>query len=283
MQNFKQYLNSFICEALYIKKIYIDDEHPPIQKLQYTIQSESYGSKIGEISTFHKAKDSFLTKANKDLKGETVYSLYNYKSDTESKEIIAALKGLNDSIEIDDRDYKRFIKDSVEYALTIIKHLNVNYIVYPTSSSPFLGDFIEALSAKLNNIIVIKDAIVKKQLKNIEQIAEQLIDPDYYGIEKLTPEKRMSLIKQIIRNVKQNEANGKGSIITLKNFGLKRDNHYLHKFMEAVNESILEIENQHVLVIDDLIGSGTSFAELFRVVKEFTPSSVVGLTIFKGP
>jgi phosphoribosylpyrophosphate synthetase len=272
MQNFKQYLNSFICEALELHK----------GTISYTRKQSNYASSKGLISTFHKAKDSFLTKANKDLKGETVYSLYNYKSDEESKEIISAIKGLSQTHHMEDKQYNWFIEDSVEYALTIIKHLNINYIVYPTSSSPFLGDFIEALSAKLNNITVIKDAIVKKQLENIEQTAQQLIDPNYYGIEKLTPEKRMSIIKQIIRNVKQNEADGKGSIITLKNIGFKRDNHYLHKFMEAVNESILEIENQHVLVIDDLIGSGTSFAELFRVVKEFTPSSVVGLTIFKG-
>jgi phosphoribosylpyrophosphate synthetase len=269
--NFKHYLSTFICETLELKN----------DKVIYYKQAKPYSSEKGLISTYFRAKDSYLNKAGKDFNGETVYSLFNYKSDAESHDIISSLKGLG-PYKLTEGTYERFLADAAKYASDIISNQEINCVIYPTSTSKFLADFIEQLKDKLDDkVIFIKDAIAKKQFKEIEAEAEHLINPDYYGISKLTASKKLSLIKQIINNVKSNEQEGRGSIITLKNVGFKRDTHYLHKFMHAVSDSILDIENQHVLIVDDLIGSGSSFAELFRVVKEYDPKSVIGLTIFK--
>jgi adenine/guanine phosphoribosyltransferase-like PRPP-binding protein len=51
--------------------------------------------------------------------------------------------------------------------------------------------------------------------------------------------------------------------------------------MEIVDDEILKIEGKHVIIIDDVLSTGTSFKDMIRAVGEFSPASVNGLTIFK--
>lgn len=268
-------------------------------KIIYYQEKTKLTPEKGLISTFNfKRNDTqFHKKTGGDVRNKDVYALYAYKPDTQSTEILSSLKG-HGPHQIDPSVYEKFMSDTVAYAIHFITSEIIHrddknrmigkslpgyqYIVYPVSTSPFLKEFISRLESELPHIIFIKDAIAKKQLENIEEFANEMIDPEYYGYAKLTDEKKMELVKQIINNVKKNENEGRGSIVTLKNLTNKRDSHYISKFMHIVNDDILEIEGNNVLILDDILSSGTSFSEMIRVVSEFAPSSIEGLTIFKG-
>jgi hypothetical protein len=267
---FKNFLNSLITETLEVKN----------NKIIYIKQKQKYSSEVGIISTYNRAKDEVLVNAGQDVKFKSVYSLYNYKSGEETLNILTSLKG-SGPYEMDDSQYQRFLDDSVEYAAKILSFEKTDFVVYPVSTSKLIKDFILALEKKLPEIVFLHDMIIKKQLKDIDAHAEEMLDKDYYGYAKLDDAKKMLTIKAIIRNVRKNEESGKGSILTLKDIGFKRDSHVIHKFMEIVNEDILAIDGKNVLIIDDLLGSGTSFSEMIRVVSEFTPTQVTGLTLFK--
>lgn len=267
--SFKKYLQQLFLETLEVKN----------GKVVYIKQSKNYASEPGLISTYERAKDSMLTTSGQDVRNKKIFSLYNYKSDSASNDIILSLKNQG-PYEIDTEVYNKFLHDSATYAKKIMAYQQIDFVIYPVSSSKFLKDFVSLIENE-THITFIKDAIIKKQIKNVEEYAEEMIDKDYYGYAKLTDAKKKSIIKSIINNVKKNEASGKGSIITLKNVASKRDSHYISKFMEIANDDILEVENKNVMIIDDLIGSGTSFSDMIRVVDEFAPSEIFGLTIFK--
>jgi hypothetical protein len=257
--------------------------------VKYYKQSQREASDAESISTFalktgYISQGQDLSNANygAEVPVNKVISLYSYKSKdgSQSSSILKALKGIGE-YSVDDLTYSRFIRDSVNYAIDLLNREKPDFIIYPVSSSRFLKDFIDKLEEKMVHIEFIKDVIVKKHIKDIDKYVDEMIDKEYYGYKKMTPDKIDTIKKAIIRNVRKNEEEGKGPIVTLKGIGLKRDVHLVKNFMEIVDDEILKIEGKHVIIIDDVLSTGTSFKDMIRAVGEFSPASVNGLTIFK--
>lgn len=273
MISFKQYLRTSLVESLYLKGI----------NLNFSKELQKSPSEKDRISTFPLLPDGYThtIKIIDDIKVR-VGCLYNYRTTTISKDILKTLKGSGPYI-INDVMYHSLLRFTVDYAVEVIGRQKVQFIIYPESSSHFLKDFIEMLEGKLSNVVFLHEGIIKKQLVATEEyVREHMIDVDYYGYEKMGPAKINDIVKSIIRNINKNDKLGKGKIITLKDVGNKISNHVVKGFMEVVHESIFDIADKKIMIIDDVLSTGSSFKDMIRVVRDFDPKEVVGLTIFKG-
>jgi hypothetical protein len=269
---FKQYLQyQNLIESLYLKGLNIN----------FSKELQKSPSDSDRISTF---VPRLGYKKDIDLNGVDVkvINLYNYVTTEIPQGILKSIKGKGPYL-IDDATYTRFLDFTVEKSVELIGRQNIEYVIYPKSSSYFIKDFIDLLEAKLPKVVFLHEGIIKKQLEDTEEyVRDNMIDTDYYGYTKMGPARITEIIKSIIRNIKKNDTAGKGKIITLKDVGNKIGNHVIKGFMEVVHEGIFEIEGKNILIVDDILSTGTSFKDLIRVVKDFNPSAITGLAIFKG-
>lgn len=269
MIRFKQYLE---------ERLELDDKHKKVLFLKQTLK---YASDLSGISTLHsKMKTGYISQDANTFGHHKVISLFNYRSSEDSKNILKGLKGQGE-YSIDHKAYHSFLDYSASYAVDIIKKQQVETIVYPKSSSPFLKDFIEKIEIQLPTIEFLHDSLVKKQFHDIEDYAKHMIDTEYYGYNKFSEADINHLVKSIINNVKQNEQDGKGPILTLKGTTIKRNNHLLKNFMDANIEDDYHLIDKDVLIIDDSWSTGVSIKEMIRVIEQFLPKSIKVLTIFK--
>lgn len=206
---------------------------------------------------------------------ETTYSILNYVHSEETTKILNSLKG-NGPYTYDDRQIKYLLEGVVGACKKLMSDLNPDVILYPKSSSPLLKRFVDLLHKTHPKVKFADEAFIKKILKAEDE--EGLLNtdhPDWKKFAEKYPDTVIELKKSIKRLIK-------GGTLELKNF-YKQHAKFLKNFIEMKDASntLDQVIGKRVLVVDDVLSSGSTMLEMFRQLREFEPESISGLTIFK--
>jgi hypothetical protein len=240
--------------------------------LRITVQHYRAASTADSISTSF-PKQPYTT----TIKGceSVIYSLLNYVSSETSSNILKSLKGKGPA-KVNGKQFEIFMKQVRESAAKVVNRVNPDVIIYPKSSSEFLKAFVDEIKASSTSAIVLSDQFVKKTLdaENVEPLINT-DHPDWEKFERDHP-KEVEKLKKSLKNLV------KGGELELKKF-YKPYLKFIKNFVELkdaydVLETVME---KNVLVVDDILSSGTTMAEMIRQLEELEPSKIVGLTLFK--
>jgi hypothetical protein len=258
----------------------IDDKN---NSVVYTLQKQKFGSSATEIDTY--IGNGWYSEHTADSGNIDIYSSYLYKRGDVITGILKSLKG-NGPYKVDDRTLNNFLKTTAARAAELVKQKKIDTIIFPKSSSSFLFAFVEEIKRHLGgaDVTVIADAIVKKQIDAVaveKGDMTELFNFEHPSFNTLKPATIKALEKQIARNIKSNEADGKGRTVSVKDLP-KMQAKFVGNFLETVKELSELLQDKNVLIVDDVLSSGATFAEMVRLIKKEDVKSVIGLTIFKN-
>lgn len=210
------------------------------------------------------------------IKGsEPIYSILNYISSEQTTNMLTSLKGKG-PYTVNARILDELMTGVVGASKKIIEHLDPQIILYPKSSSDLVKKFVDKLKATYKKIEIVDEAFVKKVLQAGDE--EALINtqhPDWKKFASENPDAVDELKKSLKRHIKD----GNLEIKKLYKPYVK----FIKNFVELKDASATldHVLGKRVLVVDDILSSGTTILEMFRQLREFEPESLSGLTIFK--
>lgn len=272
---YKDFQQTFLNEMLKV-----DEKN---NSVVYTMQKQKFGSTAVEIDTY--IGTGWYSEHTADSGNVDIYSRYLYKRGDVITGILKSLKG-DGPYSVDPKTLNLFLKTTAKSAADLVKNKKIDTIVFPKSSSPFLLAFVEHIKNELNGhpVNIIADAIIKKQINDIDvQKGDmtELINFDHPSFHTLKDSTIKQLEKQIAKNIKDNQAAGKGSVISVKDLP-KMQAKFVGNFLELVKSLSDDLNQKNVLLIDDVLSSGATFAEMVRIISKENVKSVIGLTIFKN-
>lgn len=270
---FKQFQETFLTEMLRV-----DDN-----KVIYTMQKQKFGSSATEIDTY--IGNGWYHEHSASSGGIDIYSRYLYKHSALVTDILKSLK-TNAPYQVEERTRQNFLKHAAASAAALITAKKIDTIIFPKSSSDFVLEFVGHVKQALGaaDVTVIADAFVKKQIDSIsvdKGDMSELIDFDHPSFNTLKPATIKSLEKQLTKIVKANSETGKGNTVSVKDIP-KMQAKFVKNFLETVKELSELLHDKNVMIVDDVLSSGATFAEMVRLVKKENVKSVVGLTVFKN-
>ena len=210
------------------------------------------------------------------IKGsEPIYSILSYVSSPESTKLLTSLKEKG-PYTVSPKQIDQILAGVVGASKQIITHLNPDVILYPKSGSPLVKNFVDALHKAHPKIEILDDAFVKKVLKAGDE--EALINtqhPDWKKFSTENPDAVIELKKTLLRHIKDGNLElkklYKPYVKFIKNFVEMKD-------ASTVLDKVIE---KRIMVVDDILSTGTTMLEMFRKLREFEPEAISGLTIFK--
>lgn len=139
---------------------------------------------------------------------------------------------------------------------------SINVIIYPQSSSKLNFDLANKIASKLPNCIVIKDSIIKNLPQDIQL--------DYSKLNGKSQE-LIDTLEDILKNIKLKKSDFK-----IKYFPPRYRKFVINflKLKENDRRLINLINNGNVLVVDDIITEGTTFTEVFRLLKNYNSNTI---------
>lgn len=250
-----------------VERIYAEDGSVVI-----TIQSHQEASDKVQISTFTRRHpyETNLRGSN----GATIYSVYNYVSSPEITRLLSSMKGKG-PYTINPKQVDSFLERTA--AAVTLKHVP-DVIIYPKSSSDFLTKFATKVGKRYPSAKVLGDAFMKKLLKADD--VEPLINtshPDWEKFSSEHPADVAKLKKSISKMIRDN--NGELEMKNLYKPYLKFIKNFIE--MRDAYEVLESVIGKNVLVVDDVLSTGSTMLEMVRQIAEYEPSSIAGLTIFK--
>lgn len=219
-----------------------------------------YESKPGDNINLRFGKSSFKPYV-KRVTGVELDALSLYTSKGPDATVI--LKQLK-AMKIDKAVYSQFLNRSAVYASKLIRDLKIDIIVTPKSSSSLTHDFASKLEQRNPGIEFLLDSFAKS-----DDPSKITIDVDN---DKLSDKVKDTLESSIRRGVKLGYFQMKWILPQNRKF-LK------NLFSYAGNAK--KFEGKNVLIIDDVVSSGSSLAAIFQTLQEAGASSVICLTLFK--
>lgn len=217
-------------------------------------------SSCNDVSTsFGKGKKH--TPYRKKVEGSSVltYSLYAAKTSSGKDGIKAIKRGLLPSDE-----YDKLIKRSAVYAVRLIKDKKIDVLVVPKSSSPLVMDLAKGIAARAQGITIVLDIFDK-------------VDPSRIVINtehpKITPDIEKSLAASL-RKASQ-----------VGYFEMKKIHNPWRKFLTntlAFKGKDDEFEGKNVLLLDDMVTSGSTLKEMKVAADNAGAKSVAILAMFKA-
>ena len=217
-----------------------------------------YSDKKGDVkTTLGKRK---LIPYTKKIEGTdlSVISMYNTYGNN-ATDIIKALKAKKLSTE----DYHQFLSRSAVYASKLLKDNEIDIIVMPKSSSTLTKDFASELGKRFPHIKIMVDSFVKSE---IDKIVLNTEDP------RLEP----SILKSLTGILKRAKKDG---YFEFKKVLPQHRKFFRNVFSYDGNSAIFEDKN--VLIVDDIIASGSSIYDIYKTLQEAAVNEVLCLTLFK--
>lgn len=258
------------------ERIYAD---PPYVVI--TTQADKYAPSPDEISTYLKPLGVPYKTEGKQTNNVPVFSIYLYQaagSDGTTTQLLKALKGQGE-LKVKEAELRSFIDRTAAWLKRFFAVHQIDTVIYPQSSSPFLASFVDALQTKHPKLKIVKDAFVKREAHDIDNELDSFIDHEHPEFEKLGAKNAADLKKSVKRELEKAKAEGKPATISAKNI-FKGHAKFVHNFMTYVG-NLNEVTGKNVLIIDDVLSSGTTFNDMVKQLKKLSPASVQGLTVFK--
>jgi hypoxanthine phosphoribosyltransferase len=240
--------------------------------LRITIQHYKSASTEDSISTGFRTQP-YVT----SIKGcdADVYSLLNYVSSDTSTQILKSLKG-HGPYKVNDKQFDAFMKQIKTAASKVVSRVNPEIIIYPRSKSDFLQRFVNEIKNSASGVEVLDNQFIKSILdaENVEPLINTN-HPDWKKFSTEHPKEVEKLKKQLKSQIQAGE-------LELKKL-YKPYLKFIKNFIELKDayEVLDKVLGKRVLVIDDILSSGATMAEMIRQLNDFEPSKIAGLTIFK--
>ena len=213
----------------------------------------------GIKSSFGKSKK--LTPYKKTVDGLVSYSLYQTKT-SNSTDILKALK----SSDFNDPEVKKFLIRSAIYAVRILRSMKADVIVTPISSSDLTKEFVKEIERRTNYDVLI-DSFMKRP-----DLSKVTIDKDH-------PKITDSIIKSMQRTLDKAVKSGS---LSVKLFAVPHRK-FLKNLFEVTDEKIYnKTQDKNVVIIDDVMTSGTTTQHIRDILITNQAESVSALTIFKS-
>jgi len=262
MITFKQFLSETILEDISIEG----------GSVRITSQNYKSASTKDAISTYFRTQPYVMHVKDVDA---DIYSLLNYVSSETTTKILKSLKG-SGAYKVNEKQFAALMNQVKAAAGILVKRIKPDIIIYPKSSSSLVKQFVDEIHAAYPTAEVLSDAFIKKAL-NAEDV-EPLINTNHHLWKKFSEENPDS-VKELKRSLKNQIKNGE---LELKKF-YKPYLKFIKNFIELKDAyTVLEkVLDSNVLVVDDILSTGSTMIEMIRQLKEFEPSNVAGLTLFK--
>ena len=218
--------------------------------------------------------------------GDTVFYAFTYKPSDTSTELLKSIKGKG-PFQMSDQRLGKFLDDTTSHMAAEFKKIGVTpgVIVTPQSSSTLTAEFAEMLADKMN--VAARKIGAFKKAKAIElsddkeeaykQIMAKYLDADAIAAKFAGDPAQMEreVAQAIYRSIKRN-----GHIVA------KELNKMYLKFVKGFVDSDLHGDDEYslmdkdVMVVDDVLSSGGTMTDLFRVSRSLGAASVVGACLF---
>lgn len=190
----------------------------------------------------------------------TSLSLYQAKGGTD---ILKALKSANYK---SDPDVIQFINRSAVYATRILNSLDTDVIVSPISSSDLVKEFAKQIQRRTYDEFYIDSF---RKTPDISKVSVDRDDP------RITDEIATSMEKTLAR------AKRKG-YLSVKQFAPSHRK-FLKNLFEIIDESLYKkVVDKNVVIIDDVMTTGTTAKQIHDILKAHGANTVVTLTMFKA-
>lgn len=222
-----------------------------------------YSKKSDFSMSFGKDKKFSVYKYTESISKVKVFSVYGVKEEKG----FPILKGIKRG-EAESNDYKHFIKRTAIFiSHRILKDLKPDIIITPKSSSFILNDLLDVLEEINPHIKFLSEKIQK--VDNIDKIK---IDYNHKGI---SPD--------IIKSLESIIARAKREGYFQLKWVNKRWAKFISNFFEIVDENKFnKINGKRVIILDDVLSTGTTFQDMIRIVSMYSPEDIHGITIFKS-
>lgn len=189
------------------------------------------------------------------------YSLYQAKSENATA-ILKAIK----SADMNNPAVKAFIVRSAIYAARVLRSLKADVIVTPHSTSPLVNTFVSELAKRISADIFVDSFAKRPDLTKIE------IDTSHPNI---TPAIAKSMKSTLNRAIKQ-------GYLSVKMFAVMHRK-FLKNMFELTDPKIIDkVNDKNVLIIDDIMTSGTTTKNIYDILKTNGANNVSALTLFKS-
>lgn len=240
--------------------------------IQISTQKHKSGSTKDEISTYFNRKPYITAISGCDAK---IYSILNYVPSEISTDMLKSLKG-GGPYKVNDKQFESLMKQVRSATSTLVKSFKPDIIIYPKSKSPLLKQFVNEVASEYPSAEVLSDKFIKTIL-DAENV-EPLINTSHPGWKKFAEENP----KQVVLLKKDLKRQIKGGELELKKF-YKPYLKFIKNFLELEDAyQVLEkVMGKNVIVVDDILSSGSTMTEMIRQLTDFEPSEMIGLTMFK--
>ncbi len=220
-----------------------------------------YETKTGDLINLRFGKCE-LKPYTKNIEGVELdaFSLYTSKG-SDATIILKQLKVMH----INEIVYNQFLNRSAVYAARIIRDLKIDIIVTPKSSSSLTKDFAQKIKERNPGIEYLLDSFVKSE------------DPSKITLDLESKKLSDNTIKKLESSIRRG--------VKLGYFQMKWILPPYRKFLKNVfsyTGNAKKFEDKTVLIIDDVIASGSSLVSIFQTLQEAGAESVKCLTIFKA-
>lgn len=195
------------------------------------------------------------------VSGLVSYSLYQAKTQN-STAILNALK----TSDLDSQKINNFLKFSSIYAARVLRKMDVDVIVTPKSSSDLTKKFVKEIQKRTNYDVIIDGFRKQPDISKIE------IDVNH---PKITPAIIKSMETIIERGIRRDSLSVKMFAVQYRKF--------VKNLFEVADERIYKlVQNKRVVIIDDIMTSGTTARNIFDILMVNGASDVQSLTLFKS-
>lgn len=226
--------------------------------------NKNKSSKDSIGTSFGKSKFKPFKKSGYVLDNKEVFSAYSGGGATE---ILKALKNKND-ITYNKENYNYFINRTAVYLTKIIKDNKIQVVISPKSSSNLIIDVMDKIQEKIPELTFFTSVFQKVTTEDIKNIHLE-DDP------------------RVTDKIRTNFDYIKRSAIKNEYFAMVKVDpkfrSFVRGFFQEIPEKVIkEVKDKNVALFDDVISSGTTIAEMMRMLGGAGAKDVIGLTIFKS-
>ena len=217
------------------------------------------------MATTGSAADPKVTRwAKNEPPGSSVkiYSVYNVKDAVDTLKAVKALG--RDPTD----DYRAFVRRTAVFvASRIVGPLHVETVITPSSSSTIINDSVDELQR------------IRPDVEIVRERFQKVLDPGQIRIAEDDPRITPAIVKSLRRVIDNATRDGYFQMKRVR----AKDRKFLSNYFSLVDGYRYgKLEGRRVAIMDDLVRTGSSFEEMRRILEQYAPESVVGITLFKS-
>jgi len=212
------------------------------------------------------------------------FSLYgtSKKRDEQNKskipimDIIKSIKG-SGPYKIKDEDYQRILTDAAAVLIRGlekegIKLSEIDLIITPQSGSSLVTDLVKSITERLSGMEI--------SIESVGDLIQKETDPNLVRMKPLPAKTSKKSIVDIARKIRKWREEGHVNMKDLSGYS-GRFRKYLinHLFIDMKYKDM--IRDKSILIIDDILTSGSTLEESAAILRDFGARKVVGLTLIK--